>query len=120
TPYADLPLADLGLQPVLPATATQDDWPPRRRALEQAWRERLGRPPAKPADLDVRTESTEHLDGYTRKLVSFSAADGDRVLAYLLVPDGLKDGAKRPAVVVFHQTTKDTLREPVGLGKNPS
>src|SRR5581483_9348621 len=25
-----------------------------------------------------------------------------------------------PAVVVFHQTTKDTLREPVGLGKNPS
>jgi dienelactone hydrolase len=33
------------------------------------------------------------------------------------MPSDLKPGQKRPAVVVFHPTTKDTFREPVGLGK---
>src|SRR5262245_65853907 len=60
------------------------------------------------------------MDGYTRQLVSCAAAGDDRIVAYLLIPDGIKDGEKRPAVVVFHQTTKDTLKEPVGLGKNPT
>ena len=40
-------------------------------------------------------------------------------MTYLLIPDDIKKDEKRPAVVVFHQTTKDTLKEPVGLGKRP-
>lgn len=124
-PYAKLPVPDLGLWPLLrtadgKTVATQDGWARERDRLRAAWMERLGKPPAAPKELDVRAEKAERLDGYTRRQVSFHSAGGDRVLAWLLVPDGIRAGEKRPAVVVFHQTTKDTLNEPVGLGKNPS
>jgi hypothetical protein len=124
-PYEKLPIPDLGLKPLLqtkdglPIT-TKEKWVPARKQLEDAWLERLGTPPAKPADLDVKILKNEHVDGYTRQLFSFHSADGDRILAYLLIPGDMKPGEKRPAVVVFHQTTKHTLEEPVGLGTNPS
>src|SRR5262249_37288992 len=85
--------------------------------LRDAWRKRLGQPPDRPDALDARTDKTEKLEGYQRRLVSFHAEGDDRIRAYLLVPDGLKEGEKRPAVVVFHPTTKETLDEPAGLGK---
>jgi dienelactone hydrolase len=124
-PHANLPLKDLGLRPLLETSEgqkidTPDGWKAQRQRLHDLWMERLGKPPQKPDKLDVRIEKTEKLDGYTRQLLSFHSADGDRIRAYLLIPDGIKDGEKRPAVVVFHQTTKDTLNEPVGLGKNPT
>jgi hypothetical protein len=100
--------------------STKEAWKKARAKLQQAWQDRLGKPPERPVQLDVQTELTEELDGYTRRLVSFLSADGDRIRAYLLVPADLKPGEKRPAVVVFHQTTSDTLKEPAGLGKNPS
>ena len=67
----------------------------------------------------MRIEKTEKLDGYTRQLMSFRSEGDDRIAAYFLAPANLKAGEKRPAVVVFHQTTPDTLHEPVGLGKKP-
>lgn len=123
-PHARLPSADLGLRPLLrtadgkPIT-TRADWERARNALRDAWLARLGPAPTRPATLDLRVEKTEALDGYTRRLVSFHSEGDDRLLAYLLVPDGLKEGEKRPAVVVFHPTTKETLDEPAGLGKRP-
>ncbi len=124
-PHAKLPVRDRGLRPLLQTPdgkpiSTREGWGKERARLHAAWLDRLGKPPARPRALDVREEKSERQDGYTRRLVSFHSAGGDRLLAWLLVPDGLKPGEKRPAVVVFHQTTKDTLNEPVGLGKNPS
>ena len=123
-PYADQKVADLGLRPLLITAdgtkiTTGADWDKARRKLCQAWLVRLGKPPDKSERLDVRTETTEKLEGYTRRLLSFHSEGGDRIRAYLLVPEGLKAREKRPAVVVFHPTTPDTLREPVGLGKKP-
>jgi dienelactone hydrolase len=116
--------ADVGLRPLLVTAdgkeiTTRSDWNKARRKLRDAWLARLGKPPDKPDRLDVRIETTEKLDGYTRQLLSFHSEGGDRIRAYLLVPQGLKAKEKRPAVVVFHPTTPDTLREPVGLGKKP-
>jgi dienelactone hydrolase len=124
-PYAKLPVPDLGLRPLLKTAdgksiTTKAEWRQARRRLHDAWMERVGKPPARPEKLDVRVEGTERLDGYRRRLVSFHAAGSDRVRAYLLVPDGLKSGEKRPAVVVFHPTTNETFREPAGLGKRPA
>ncbi len=124
-PYRDLPLPDLGLRPLLRTNdgkeiTTRAGWEQARQALRTAWQQRLGPAPARPAALDTRIEKTEKCDGYTRQLVSFHSAGGDRIRAYLLIPDGMAPGEKRPAVVVFHQTTQYTLREPVGLGSNPS
>jgi dienelactone hydrolase len=61
-------------------------------------------------------ESVSEQTGYTHKLVSFATEGEDRILAYLMVPDGLKQKEKRPAVVVFHQTSNATLKEPIGQG----
>jgi dienelactone hydrolase len=95
------------------------DWDQARQKLHDAWSARLGKPPEKPQRLDVQRDKSEPLDGYTRQLLSFHSEGGDRIRAYLLTPEGLKEGEKRPAVVVFHQTSRDTLLEPVGLGKKP-
>lgn len=124
-PHEKLPLGDLGLKPLLKAASgeqvsTKVAWTDARKKLRESWQERLGPTPAKPADLDVTIHETEKLDGYSRQLVSFLSADNDRIRAFLLIPGDIKPGEKRPAIVVFHQTTKDTFKEPAGLGKNPS
>lgn len=121
-PFAKLKSPDLGLEPLLLADgkkiSTKEDWLLQRKGLEAAWRGHLGTAPAKAKDLDVRTEETVEEKDHIRKLVSFQATKDNRIRAYLLIPKGMKPGEKRPAVVVFHQTTKDTFKEPVGLGKN--
>src|SRR5262245_10170057 len=116
-PYAELKTPDLGLKPLLTgpdgkAITTRAEWEKARAALREAWLKRLGPSPEKPADLDVRIDKTEPMDGYTRTLLSFRSEGDDRIPAYLLTPDGLAKGEKRPAIVVFHQTTRDTLLEP--------
>jgi dienelactone hydrolase len=123
-PYEKLPLQDLGLKPLLEAPGGKKitsaaEWDKERQRLRAAWMERLGPTPAKPDKLDVRTEKTEKLDGHQRRLLRFASEGDDILAAYLLTPNGLKEGEKRPAVVVFHQTSRDTLKEPAGLGKNP-
>ena len=122
-PYAHLPVPDLGLRPLLDGldgkkVMTAQEWVKTRRVLRDAWLGHLGKAPEKPAALDVRVEKTDRQDGYTRQLLSFASEGDDRIRAYLLVPDGLARGDKGPAVVVFHETTRDTLDQPVGLGKS--
>jgi dienelactone hydrolase len=123
-PYAGRPVPDLGLKPLLvdadgKEITTAAGWEKARQALRARWVEHLGTPPEKPAGLDVRVEKAEEMDGYTRRLVSFRSEGDDRINAYLLVPAGLGENEKRPAVVVFHETTRDTFRQPVGLGQKP-
>lgn len=123
-PHAALPVKDIGLRPLRVTSAgkpvtTPADWEKARAALHDAWRGHLGKSPEVPGKLDVKIEQAEKLDGYTRTLLSFHSEGEDRLRAYLLTPNGLQKGEKRPAVVVFHPTTRDTLREPVGLGKRP-
>src|SRR5262249_54211600 len=108
---------ELGLRPL--KSATKAEWDRDRERIKAAWQQRLGKPPPKPDQLDVKIEKTQNLDGYTPQLLSFHSEGGDRPSGYLLVPNDLKKDEKRPAVVVFHQTTHETLKEPVGLGKNP-
>ncbi len=123
-PFARKPVPDLGLVPVLkpadgPVVSDRKDWPKAREALARAWRARLGPDPPRPERLDLRVESREDLGDHVREFVTFAAEGDDRIRAYLLTPPGLKPGEKRAAVVVFHPTTNDTLREPVGLGQRP-
>src|SRR5262245_42357069 len=115
-PYEGLKKPDLGLRPL--KTATKPEWDRDREQIKAAWEQRLGKPPTKPNQLDVKIHKTDKLDGCTRQLLSFHSEGGDRISAYLLVPNDLRSDEKRPAIVVFHQTTRDALKEPVGLAKN--
>src|SRR5437879_4997920 len=121
-PYEHLPTPDIGLKPLLQTSdgrdiATQEAWEKHRESLRTAWLNHLGAPPAKPENLDIRVESREVQSDHIRQLVTFASEGEDRIRAYLLLPKDLPARQKRPAVVVFHPTTKETLREPVGLGK---
>jgi dienelactone hydrolase len=123
TPFENLPTPDIGLKPLLlvdgkPIT-TREDWQEQRQRLHQQWLQRLGKSPPRPARLDVQVVTREPLADHVRLLVTFASEGDDRIRAYLLEPNGLKKSERRPAVVVFHPTTADTLREPVGLGKRP-
>lgn len=112
-PKGDLPpvLVDAAGQPI----TTRAGWEQERPRLLQRWQKQLGTAPARPEKLDVQIEKTEKQDGYTRTLLSFASEGTDRIRAYLLVPDHLETRERRPAVVVFHETTRNTLRQPVGL-----
>ena len=121
-PFENLPSQDIGLRPLLLTSSgqpikTAPEWEKQRQSLREAWLERLGAFPPKPAMLEVLLESAEVEGDHTRQLVSFLSEGDDRIRAYLLTPQGLKQGDKRPAIVVFHPTTKETLREPAGLGQ---
>jgi hypothetical protein len=123
-PYEHLPVPDLGLKPLLRAADGQkidskQAWQKQRLLIRADWLQRLGKPPAKPMSLNVRVEGRDNEPDHIRQLVSFASEDDDRIRAYLLLPKGLQEGEQRPAVVVFHPTTKETLQEPVGLGKRP-
>lgn len=101
--------------PLLPAA----DGPDRAAILKKM---QLAMGPLPGADrkvaLDAKVEGEEKLEGYVRKKVTFATEKGDRVPAYLLVPNGVK--GKAPAMLCLHQTITVGKGEPVGLGGKES
>jgi dienelactone hydrolase len=68
--------------------------------------------------LDVEVLETVKLTGIELKRLTYVAEDGDRVPAYLLVPEGL--AGKASALLCLHQTTAIGKGEPAGLGGKPN
>ena len=64
--------------------------------------------------LDVQIVSTEVVDGYVRQKISFATEPGDRVPAWLLIPED--QTTKGPAMLCLHQTNNIGKDEPAGLG----
>ncbi len=72
------------------------------------------------APLDVEVVSEEKTAKYLRRKVRFTPETGDRVPAWLLIPNELPASGKAPAMLCLHQTTKIGKDEPAGLGGLPS
>jgi dienelactone hydrolase len=68
--------------------------------------------------LNVVVESREQADGYTRYKLTFQAELGDRVPAYLLIPDGLREPTA--AMLCLHPTHVLGKSQVCGLGGAPS
>ena len=51
---------------------------------------------------DVKVLESEQRDGYQCQLVEYNVEKGERVQAYLLVPDRIEKGEKRPGLVLLH------------------
>ena len=101
--------------------ATPADWDVRRDHILAHFQEVAGPLPGGerrvPLEMQVVAEFRE--PGFVRKKITFATEPGDRVPAWLLIPDAPRDGtASRPAVLCLHQTIAIGKDEPVGLGKN--
>lgn len=106
------------------AITNSEDWQKQRSNIRQQWIEFMGGFPNDVNDkceLKAETLATESLDGFERQLVRYQVESDVWVQAYLLrpVPASDRAGAKLPAMVVFHQTTAETIRSPGGLDDKP-
>lgn len=91
--------------------------PADRREILAAMERVMGALPAGyggPLDVAMGEEKDE--PEFTRRHLTYSGGDGDRVTAWLLVP---RRKGRLPAALCLHQTTKIGKDEPAGLGGNP-
>lgn len=72
------------------------------------------------APLDVEVISEEKTAKYLRRKVRFTPEVGDRVPAWLLIPNELPASGRAPAMLCLHQTIKIGKDEPAGLSGQPS
>lgn len=95
---------------------------PDRAAIRKKMEKAMGPLPGadRKVPLDAKVEGEEKLDGYVRRKVTFAAEKGDRVPAWLLIPNAATKGKKAPAMLCLHQTITIGKDEPVGLGKQDS
>jgi pimeloyl-ACP methyl ester carboxylesterase len=97
------------------------DWNVRRDHILAHFQEVSGKLPGgeRRVPLDLQLISTEREPGFIRKKISFASEPGDRVPAWLLIPDQpQKPAIKAPAALCLHQTVAIGKDEPAGLGQN--
>jgi len=99
---------------------TVADWEIRRGHVLAHLQEVMGPLPGleRLAPLDWKILETIKEDGFTRHKIDFQSEPGDRVPAWLAIPDG-EPGKKHPAMLCLHQTVPIGKDEPIGLGKKP-
>lgn len=82
----------------------------------------LGGPWPEPCDLKPVIRETAQKDGYRLESVTYEVEPGERVPAYVLIPDGVDASHPAPAVAVWHQHNGAYHLgkvEPAGLAGSP-
>ena len=83
-----------------PIPKSKDEWEARRKDYLPKLRKALGLEPFPPrTPLNVKTYGTLQKSGYSVELMTYEARPGEIVTANLYMPDGMKSGEKRPAVI---------------------
>jgi len=72
----------------------------------------------KRSPLDVKVEREETAGSFTRRKLTYQSAPGERVPAWLLIPNRVEK--RSPAMLVLHQTTKFGKDEAAGLAGLPN
>lgn len=101
---------------------TAEDWAERVAHINANMQQVMGplHDTSRWAPLDVEVISEEKMAKYLRRKVRFTPEIGDRVPAWLLIPNELPASGKAPAMLCLHQTTKIGKDEPASLGGLPS
>jgi len=82
----------------------------------------LGGPWPEPCELRPQVRESTQKEGYRLLSVSYEVEPGDRVPAYLLIPDGVTPARPAPAIAVWHQHNGAYHLgkvEPAGLAGSP-
>jgi len=101
--------------------ATMSEWCRRRESILARMQDVMGPLPGDDRRVPLDVQMLEEValpEGITGQEISYVPEEGDRVPAYLLVPNGMD--RKMPAMLCLHQTVDIGKAEPVGLGKNPN
>jgi hypothetical protein len=101
---------------------TLTDWNVRRAHILAHFQEVAGPLPGgeRRVPLAIKVDSTIKEAGLIRKKLTFATEPGDRVPAWLFIPERAEETAgKHPAVLCLHQTVAIGKDEPAGLGTNP-
>lgn len=101
---------------------TPDDWSQRVGHIRANMQEVMGSLPtaSRTASLEIEIHSEEKTANYLRRKIRFTPEAGDRVPAWLLIPNQLPASGKAPAMLCLHQTVAIGKDEPVGLGGSAS
>ena len=106
------------------AAAAAETSPPARPAadLRAKLLECLGGPWPEPCELKPQVRETTQKEGYRLLSVTYEVEPGDRVPAYLLIPNGASPARPAPAIAVWHQHNGAYHLgkvEPAGLAGSP-
>jgi dienelactone hydrolase len=107
---------------MLPSPATAADQPTPTESLRQKLLACLGGPWPDPCPLNPILRETQQKPGYRLESVTYEVEPGDRVPAYVLIPDGVTAANPAPAVAVWHQHNGAYHLgkvEPAGLAGSP-
>jgi len=85
---------------------THQDWDIKRHQILEGMQQAMGELPGMTdlPSLDVQITDSLEKDNYTRLTISFTAAENERVPAYLYIPARKNKDKKLPALVVLHGT----------------
>jgi dienelactone hydrolase len=81
--------------------SSRADWSSWRRRFRAALLRVMG-PAPRPRPLRVRVLDRDTFDGYTRQTIAFDPDGFSTVVAYVLVPDGIRRGERRPGILCAH------------------
>lgn len=101
--YSLQQLNENGVPPLLEGISTQEDWEQKRQNIARTWIAYLGELPERGVIAQEILSQTDFAD-HTRFHIRYGTAEGDTVTAYLLLPDGWRQGKTYPAVLALHPT----------------
>ena len=84
------------------AGATKADFQKWRARFARHYRRCLGRWPGRVPPPRMRVLERVERDGYTREKIIFDSSPGVSVPAYLLIPEGIRPGERRPGILAAH------------------
>jgi dienelactone hydrolase len=103
------------LQPV----KSERDWLRRVDHIRANMELVMGRLPEKsPLPLDTKTGATTKLTQYTRQHVTFVVEEGDRLTGWLLIPHGVSENRRAPAMICLPGSAAPGKDSPAGLTAN--
>lgn len=103
-------LNETGFPPLLQEIESYEQWTEKLAEIRRTWLDYIGELPARvPVRLQVNSRSKE--PGHTRLHIEYDTVYGDRITAYLLIPDENESNRPSklgyPAVIALHPTIEE-------------